>query len=584
MIPMTGICYFDRFEKKNKEPKKKQQPTKPKDVGSACTEHRCYATDSRSSPKPNGNWISNGEMVATTPARRLGPLYMGTMRLPTRSPRKAAIGLTNASYHRLTNVAAPGYHEALKRLSELQSNTATVEHLVQSGDSANAAAIPEMLVWLGRAGYTRQDLARLRHIHVAGTKGKGSVCAHATAMLRQYGTVGTYTSPHLVSPRERIAIDGEPVGQDLFADAFFDLWDRFTQAARREGFDASYAAGPQSKPFYFRFLTIMAWHIFLSRRIDSVVMECGIGGEHDATNVLPAAAVSASVITHLGLDHVGMLGDSVEEIAWQKAGIMKSGVKTFTMQLRQQPRLMEVLRRRASEKGAHLVEVDEHLIRDWVGIDAYSQGSVQKTNQALAVLAVREHLGMDSEPRIASRAMPPAMARGLEESRLRGRSEMINHLDLCWLLDGAHTHESLAEVARWLASLLQPGESIVLLFNQQGRDQESLLSGLLDSIAQHTSRVDVIRHAIFTRSDQTPLLGEDVADTSVQEKAAAFIRQRLPNCQTSIRSNIEDAVTVARDLASQHNGRGGAMPKVLVTGSFKLVGGVIRALEPDTLP
>ncbi|KAG6026279.1 hypothetical protein E4U41_001292, partial [Claviceps citrina] len=295
------------------------------------------------------------------------------------------------------------YDAALEKLAQLQSNRA-VTHLfdrttasASASSDPNAAAMPEMLGWLRRAGYTPGDLARMRHIHVAGTKGKGSVCAFATAMLREYGgrPVGTYTSPHLVSPRERIAIDGRPVSQAMFARHFFDLWDRFTGSALRDGgVDAATAEGPSSKPFFFRFMTILAWHVFLREGVGSVVMECGIGGEYDATNVLPAGAVSAAVVTHLGVDHVAMLGETVEQIAWHKAGIFKSGVRAFSIRggggVR--PSVMEVLRARAREKGAVLVELEAGDVDAWGGVAGNLRGDFQKLNQALAVMAVREHV------------------------------------------------------------------------------------------------------------------------------------------------------------------------------------------------
>ncbi|PHH86926.1 hypothetical protein CDD83_9565 [Cordyceps sp. RAO-2017] len=128
-------------------------------------------------------------------------------------------------------VSARGYAEALERLAALQSNRTTTQLFGGGGGGGgagrmaelNAQALPEMRAWLRRAGYGPADLAGMRHLHVAGTKGKGSVCASATAMLVAHrdgaGVVGTYTSPHLVSPRERIALDGRPIGRQAFADA-----------------------------------------------------------------------------------------------------------------------------------------------------------------------------------------------------------------------------------------------------------------------------------------------------------------------------------------------------------------------------
>lgn len=479
---------------------------------------------------------------------------------------------------------ARSYNDALARLAQLSSNRNVTSLFDKPAPTAsapsrdlNAAAIPEMTAWLRRAGYSPGDLARMRHIHVAGTKGKGSVCAHATALLRQYGRVGTYTSPHLVSPRERIAIDGQPVAQDVFTKAFFELWDRFSEAARREG--VKDAEGPETKPFYFRFLTILAWHVFLSQGVESVVLECGIGGEYDATNVLPPEAVSAAVVTQLGIDHVAMLGDTVEKIAWHKAGIFKPGVRGFTRKLGGQPSVMEVLRSRAEEKGAELVEVEDEPVERWGGVEGGLKGDFQKYNQALAVMAVREHLGMGNDVRDSLKDIPHDMVEGLRQAMLRGRCEVIQDGDTTWLLDGAHTTDSLEQVAKWTVQQLQADESLVLVFNQQERDASKLLAGFVKAVQRETKRDDIFQHALFTRNDQEKPADGETRDLSVQNQSKETISDMLPSCPTLVSDNIEETVTEARRFASAGQGK----RKVLATGSLHLVGGILRALEPQSL-
>lgn len=491
-------------------------------------------------------------------------------------------------------MSSRGYQEALDKLSSLRSNKATTQlfekpkHAQKSSSSGkqdlNAAALPEMLQWLHRAGYSPSDLTRMRHIHVAGTKGKGSVCAYATSILRQYKTVGTYTSPHLVSPRERIAINGEAISQEVFCKAFFEIWDRFTEAAVRDGMDGVRAAGPESKPFLFRFLTILAWHIFLEQGIKDVVIECGIGGEYDATNVLPPRAVSAAVIAQLGIDHVAMLGDTVEKIAWHKAGILKPGVKGFTLNLASQPSVMDVLRCRATEKGAQLTELSTDDINRWGGVSGILRGDFQKNNQALALAAVREHLGMASEPTAVLDNLPDKMVLGLQKARLRGRCEVIRQDGTEWLIDGAHTKDSLDEVAKWLAQSIRPDEKVILVFNQQDRDANVLLEGLVGAVKRETRRENTFVHALFTRNEDTKHLYQvsgDV-DMSVQEGAATSMKALAPDCQTAVFDNLHDAIAQVRRLAADEKLVGGET-KVLVTGSLYLVGGILRALEPDSL-
>jgi folylpolyglutamate synthase len=483
------------------------------------------------------------------------------------------------------SVMPRSYQDALEKLTELQSNRSITQLFGHTPEQANAkardlnaVAIPEVVEWLQRAGYSTEDLARMRHIHVAGTKGKGSVCAYATSLLRQYGTVGTYTSPHLVSPRERIAIDGEPISQDYFAAAFFELWDRFTEAARREGRDAAAAEGAASKPFFFRFLTILAWHVFLQQGVRSVVIECGIGGEYDATNVLPAGAVSAAVVSQLGIDHVAMLGDTVEKIAWHKAGILKPGVKGFTV--RAEPSVSRVLRERAAEKKATLVELDPEELEAWDGVEGNLKGGFQKMNQALAVMAVREHLGM---PPGKLGDLPDEMVKGLREATLRGRCEVIHDEVATWLLDGAHTKESLKEVAKWLSQNTQDGEEVVLVFNQQERNAAELLASFVEEVNSSTG-CPVFTSGVFTRNEIKGAGGD--GDVTVQESAAKMMRDVVPGCSTTVFDNVDDAVAHARELVhagGKEKGNGKGKGKVLVTGSMHLVGGVLRVLEPDSL-
>lgn len=475
------------------------------------------------------------------------------------------------------------YDDALHKLSLIASNRRITSMFDQKSASAshsnlNAQAIPEMLTSLRQAGYAPEDLASIRHIHVAGTKGKGSVCAFATSLLLQhkdrlYGTaVGTYTSPHLISPRERIAVDGQPVEKDVFTEAVFEIWDRFTEVGKTEmGLSVEDAEGAASKPFYFRFMTILAWHIFLKLGIRDVVMECGIGGEYDATNILPPANVSAAVITQLGIDHVAMLGDTVEKIAWHKAGILKSNATGFTRNLSQQPEVMEVLRQRAAEKQGQLVEIDDALVEGWGGVQGNLKGDFQRHNQALALLAVKQHLDLDADPKSTLSNVSSDEARGLQAARLRGRCEVVSQEDITWYLDGAHTNESLEQVATWFKQSTPPDAQSILIFNQQERDASHLLAHFLSCMDRPTA----FSHALFTRNEQTK--AEDAQDTSVQAAAAGKMAEMAPECQTAVFNNIQDTVAEAKRLARETGGR------VLVTGSLHLVGGVLQALEPGSV-
>ncbi|KAG9354611.1 hypothetical protein JZ751_001324 [Albula glossodonta] len=148
-------------------------------------------------------------------------------------------------------------------------------------------------VRLPRMEYQVEELDELNAIHVAGTKGK-------------------YSSPHLVQVRERIRIDGHPISKELFTKYFWQVYEQL---------EATKDAHAGSMPSYFLFLTILAFHVFLQEKVDVAVIEVGIGGAYDCTNVIRKPWVCG--ISSLGIDHTNILGDTIEKIAWQKAGIFK---------------------------------------------------------------------------------------------------------------------------------------------------------------------------------------------------------------------------------------------------------------------
>lgn len=505
----------------------------------------------------------------------------------------------------------PTYDNALHLLSLLQSNKSVVNLFARGEPAAaadlNARAIPEVVAWLKRAGYVPADLARLRCVHVAGTKGKGSVSALAASVLGRYpdvaGRVGLYTSPHLVSVRERILVDGRPIAPDLFARYFFEVWNRLSDAARQAGETAPDGDelgldGPATKPFYFRFLTIMAFHVFLSEGVKSAVIECGIGGEYDSTNVLPAEAVTVSAITQLGIDHVGMLGDTVEKIAWNKAGIFRSGVPAFTRRLSNQEGVMKVLQDRAEEKGAILTDMGDESVEKWGGVPgAALEGAFQKYNMALAVAIAREHmirLGHTFEGDFGNNnyqldSIPDEFREGLSTATLRGRCETIVKDGIQWYLDGAHTADSLAEVGRWFSTkATSKAETVrILIFNQQERDSAGLLRVLLESIQNESKFANnkVFNYAYCPRNDPPVVdIFEPPRDLTVQRRNCKVVRDFCPYTTATPADSISTAVDMAKSIAATHINKKHARVQILVTGSFHLVGPVLQMLDPGDEP
>ncbi|KAJ1678740.1 Folylpolyglutamate synthetase, partial [Spiromyces aspiralis] len=229
------------------------------------------------------------------------------------------------------------YESAIVDLNNLQTNAATLEMIRKSRGALNRFSLPEMTAFLEKLGYEPSHFNKLNVIHVSGTKGKGSTCAFVNSILRNAGIrsvddpsgarklkVGLYTSPHLVEVRERICIDGKPITHEMFAKYFYAVWDKLK--APEPPLRLVSESSPQM-PMYFMYLTLMCLHVFLQEKVDVAILEVGMGGEYDNTNIVPRPVVCG--VTSLGLDHQYVLGETLPEIAYHKGGIAKPGVPLF---------------------------------------------------------------------------------------------------------------------------------------------------------------------------------------------------------------------------------------------------------------
>ena len=188
-----------------------------------------------------------------------------------------------------------------------------------------------------------------KYIHVAGTNGKGSVCAYMERCLRLcHKKTGLFTSPHLVRANERIRINGEEISDDDFVRLFHQIYDLACQGGEK-GWDM---------PTFFEYIYLMAMVYFREQKIDYGIIEAGMGGARDFTNAVSHPYLT--VITSIGLDHVPLLGTNTAEIAREKAGIIKPGAPVLTCV--QEPAVMEVLKHRAETVGVPLTAVDESAV------------------------------------------------------------------------------------------------------------------------------------------------------------------------------------------------------------------------------
>uniref|UniRef100_A0A915AHM1 Folylpoly-gamma-glutamate synthetase n=1 Tax=Parascaris univalens TaxID=6257 RepID=A0A915AHM1_PARUN len=169
----------------------------------------------------------------------------------------------------LANTNSP-YEEAISRLNMLQSNAMTIQQARKKpGQETN---LVETATFMERCKIKLDDVDKLNVIHVSGTKGKGSTCAFTESILRRLGyKTGFYSSPHLVHVRERIRINGRPLSESAFAKYFSTVYERLQKEAAVDG----------AMPPYFKFLTLMAFHVFIEEEVDVAIIEVGIGGEQD---------------------------------------------------------------------------------------------------------------------------------------------------------------------------------------------------------------------------------------------------------------------------------------------------------------
>jgi dihydrofolate synthase / folylpolyglutamate synthase len=266
-----------------------------------------------------------------------------------------------------------------------------------------------------------------RVVHVAGTNGKGSTCAMIEAGLRAAGVrTGLFTSPHLIEPTERIQIDGIPVSTADFERAFNIVH----ETAEKLDLDCH--------PTYFETVTAMAFWLFREKKIETAVIEVGLGGRLDSTNVVRPIL---TVITPIDFDHEAYLGHTIEAIASEKAGILKPGIPAVFAP--QRPEAAKVLDARAAELHVPVTRAEDFEIRDlhidargsrFSGIVCPLGGEHQVENAIAAALALRA-LGVSTD--------------GIQDARWPGRIEHVSpNPDI--ILDGAHNPAGARALARYL--------------------------------------------------------------------------------------------------------------------------------------
>lgn len=388
----------------------------------------------------------------------------------------------------------------------------------------------------------------LRIIHVAGTKGKGSTSALLASILDAAGhRTGLYTSPHVSSPFERIAIAGEPSRPELLVRIGGEV-KGVIDSLPRDGMPGHFA------PTTFELYTLLAFLYFREAGCEEAVIEVGIGGRLDATNIVMS---ESAVITPLDLEHMEVLGDTIEQIAFEKAGIIKPGMPAFAGF--QPPAAKQVLRDTALARGSSITFLDEQLESLGTTLDARGTtfrlhlsgdipvefrlsllGEFQAENAALACLTLRR-----TRPEIPL----DCYRDGLLAASLPGRMEVVG-TNPPVVLDGAHTPLAVSRLVDSFDKIF-PGEAVLVFGSVAGKRPREMASIL----ARRFPRIVISTPGTFKESNP--------------EQVFEIFRSLNPD--TVLEKMPEAALRRARQES------GGTRP-ILVTGSFYMVAEIRRLL------
>jgi dihydrofolate synthase / folylpolyglutamate synthase len=383
-----------------------------------------------------------------------------------------------------------------------------------------------------------------RSVHIAGTKGKGSTCAMVAAMLQANGyKVGLYTSPHLVDVRERICINGDMISQ---AD--------FIRLAR---YMAPIVGRLKPKPSFFDVLTAIAFKYFADHKVNIAVVETGLGGRLDSTNVIKPEVTAITSISH---DHMAQLGNTLGLIATEKAGIFKHGIPAVSVV--QDPEAEAALVKIAAKVGAPLdftgktIEFSYRFESSRM-LGPHNRVCLTTPNskfEHLAVPLIGEHqaincgLALAVIDRLKRRGIAINDARameGLAKVTVAGRMEMVSQTPRV-VVDGAHNAASLDAAMKAIGQHI-PYDSMVVIF---GCCADKDVPGMLERITSGADKV------IFTRIDS-------IRSADPDELAARYVERFGKMAQVA--QNLEEALAIANRAVTKED-------LICITGSFYLVG------------
>lgn len=402
----------------------------------------------------------------------------------------------------------------------------TVKHRLE--DTKRALAV---LLESKEKGFSSKDK---KIIHVAGTNGKGSVCAYLCSVLIEAGyRVGMFTSPHLVEMRERFRINREPVSRERFVWAFQRVMEQLETMREAVG-------QPDYYPTYFELLFLMGMLIFEQKNVEYIILETGLGGRLDATNAVENPILT--VITEIGFDHMQYLGDTIEKIAGEKAGILKPGVPVVFCDKRREA--SDVIRKRAEMLGNKAVAVsgEECLHRnltnksiafsvysryyDYIRLKLATRALYQAENAVLALRAIEE---LPDVSKISKKQIETGMEKTLWEGRME---EILPGI----YLDGAHNEDGIEAFVQTVEAYECSGKRYLLFSAVGDKDYETVIDRLN-------------RHKLFDQVVVTGIHDSRGADPELLRRLFMGYGEASPICiyKEKVKDALEDLLALKQE-------------------------------------
>ncbi|HBF4286329.1 bifunctional folylpolyglutamate synthase/dihydrofolate synthase [Clostridioides difficile] len=387
----------------------------------------------------------------------------------------------------------------------------------------------------------------LNIIHVAGTNGKGSVCSFVSNILIECGyKVGLYTSPYLETFTERIRVNGQNIPQDDVA-RIIELIKEKIEIMVREGY---------AYPTEFEVVTAMAFYYYSEQKVDFVALEVGLGGRYDATNIITKSLVS--VIVSISLDHTGILGDTIEKIAYEKAGIIKENGVVLVYD--QTDEAKDVIKSVCKEKKAKYIEVDFddiNIKKSDINSQIYDCTVMKETYRDLEIKLIGEHQINNSILAISvikylkdinklANINEESIRKGLINTKWPGRIEKIKENPI-FIIDGAHNEDGAKSLAKALDKNFKGRKLTLLIGMLEDKDIDSVLEILLP----HFNKV------ITTTPSNPRAINSDI----LREKVLKYADD------VTSKHEIEDAVNYTLETSSEDD-------IIISAGSLYMIGTV----------